>query len=243
MTLAPVYRIRDLTKRLGPRFTLQIDDLGICGGELFCLLGPTGSGKSTLLRLLAGLTDPSGGLLEWNGHRLDGSTIATERQRRLAIVPQSPHMLRGNVRYNVEYGLRVRGAADRRDRVEQVLRQLDLSGVATQSAGTLSGGQRQLVALARALVLDADVLLLDEPTAHLDPARVALVEQCIQSAHSKGRPTVVWATHNLFQARRVADRVGLLWNGCLIETANAETFFSSPTDPRTRDFVAGRLVY
>ena len=100
-----------------------------------------------------------------------------------------------------------------------------------------------MVAIARALVLRPQVLLLDEPTAHLDPAHVALVEEAVlHDQHERGT-TVVWATHNLFQARRVANHVGLMLDGQLVEQQPTEPFFAAPRDPRTRDFVAGKMVY
>jgi tungstate transport system ATP-binding protein len=118
-----------------------------------------------------------------------------------------------------------------------------LSKIASQSAQTLSGGQTQLVALARSLVIEPDVLLLDEPTAHLDPAHVALVEETIRQFQQERQTTIVWATHNLFQARRVADRTALLLNGQLVEVAPTEEFFKNPSDSRTAEFVQGRMVY
>jgi tungstate transport system ATP-binding protein len=107
----------------------------------------------------------------------------------------------------------------------------------------LSGGQTQLVALARALAVEPDVLLLDEPTAHLDPARVALVEEAVGDFQRRGQATVVWATHNLFQARRVAHRVTLLLDGRVVEVAPTQTFFEAPSDPRTAAFVRGKMIY
>ncbi|MCH8147419.1 MAG: ATP-binding cassette domain-containing protein, partial [Planctomycetes bacterium] len=107
----------------------------------------------------------------------------------------------------------------------------------------LSGGQTQLVCLARALVASPDVLLLDEPTANLDPAHVALVEETIREVQRQRGLTVVWATHNLFQVRRVADRVALMLDGQLVEVAATEPFFESPKDSRTADFVQGKMVY
>ena len=129
------------------------------------------------------------------------------------MVHQRPYLLTGTVQFNIEYGLRIRRAPDRLQKVKGVLERLGMDGLADQSAQTLSGGQIQLVALARALVIEPDVLLLDEPTANLDPARVALVENVVREMRQKATMTIVWATHNLFQARRVAQRVGLLWNG------------------------------
>src|SRR5262249_18449655 len=126
---------------------------------------------------------------------------------------------------------------------QQGLCRLGLDGLAARAARTLSGGEAQLVALARALVLEAEVLLLDEPTAHLDPARVALVEQVLREERSGRGGTLVWATHNLFQARRVADRVALLLDGRLVELAPVSEFFDSPRDPRTAAFVRGEMVY
>jgi tungstate transport system ATP-binding protein len=101
----------------------------------------------------------------------------------------------------------------------------------------------QLVALARALVLEPEVILLDEPTANLDPARVAMVERLIETVHRERKITVVWATHNIFQARRVAERVALLLDGRLVEIAPTKLFFDSPGDPRTAAFVRGEMVY
>ena len=159
------------------------------------------------------------------------------------MVFQRPLLLNSSVWANVESGLRWRAIPDRRPRVETALRQLNLLPLADQPARTLSGGQMQLVAVARALVLEPDVLVLDEPTANLDPALVALVEEVIAATHRRRDLTIIWTTHNLFQARRVAERVGLMLDGQLVEVAATDDFFNRPTDPRTAEFVAGRMVY
>jgi tungstate transport system ATP-binding protein len=124
-----------------------------------------------------------------------------------------------------------------------MLERVHLAHLADRPATAVSGGEAQLIALARALAFGPDVLLLDEPTNNLDPARVALVEEVVLADHKARGTTVVWATHNHFQARRAGERVALLLDGKVVETAPAAEFFDAPRDPRTADFVQGRMVY
>jgi tungstate transport system ATP-binding protein len=235
-----LYRLDGVTRAYGGRTVLGVDHLEV-GREVLCLVGPTGAGKSTLLRLLAGLEPPTSGRLLFAGRPLGNGDPPRDVRHRLTLVFQRPLLLAGTVLTNVEYGLRLRGGGRLRPRARAALDHLGLGGLAHRAARTLSGGETQLVALARALVLEPDVLLLDEPTAHLDPARVALVEEVIGEVHRRGT-AVVWATHNLFQARRVARRVALLLDGRLVEVAPVEDFFTNPRDPRTAAFVRGEMV-
>jgi tungstate transport system ATP-binding protein len=239
----PIYKLDGVTHRYDGRAVLEISRLEVHGGEVLCLVGPTGAGKSTLLRLLAGLERPSAGQLWLGENRLDERDLPLAVQRRLTLVFQRPLLLAGLVRANVEYGLRLRGLGRSGARVEVVLSRLGLNDLARRPVRSLSGGEAQLIALARALVLEPEVLLLDEPTAHLDPARVALVEGAVRDDHARRGTTLVWATHNLFQARRVADRVALLLDGRLVELAPVEEFFDRPLDPRTAAFVRGDMIY
>ncbi len=243
MTSEALYRMRDLQKRYGSDFALHVQQMDVRQGEVLGLLGPTGCGKSTLLRILAGLENPSSGCIHFSGAPLVATALPLVTLRRMTLVPQRPILLAGTVRLNVEYGLRLRRIRNRTEKVDDALEQLGLTGIASQAAQTLSGGQTQLVALARALVITPDVLLLDEPTAHLDPAHVALVEGVIQRFRQEYRATIVWATHNLFQARRVAVRTALLLDGQFVEVGQTEEFFKNPSDPRTDDFIQGRIVY
>ena len=238
-----VYQLQDLEKRYAGRPVVQVARLEIVPGKILCLVGPTGAGKSTLLRLLGGLEPPSGGVLTYGDHRLDGQSLPLAMQRRIAMLFQRPLLLTGTVLSNVEYGLRLRGLSGYSDRAQDVLARLGLMNLAGQSAQTLSGGQTQLVALARVLAIEPDVLLLDEPTAHLDPGRVALVEEAVVDFQRRRQATIVWATHHLFQAKRVANRVALLLDGRLVEVAPTQSFFESPADPRTADFVQGKMIY
>ena len=238
-----LYQLAGVTRRYDGRAVLEVDRLEIAAGEVLALLGPTGAGKSTLLRLLAGLEPPSAGRLLALGHRSEAPELPLDVRRRLALVFQRPLLLAGTVRANVEYGLRLRGQGRRDPRVQRVLERLGLAALAGRAARTLSGGEVQLVALGQALVLEPEVLLLDEPTAHLDPARVVLAEEAVRDLHRRRGTTIVWATHNLFQARRLAQRVGFLLDGHLVETAAPEQFFTAPHDPRTAAFVRGEMVY
>jgi tungstate transport system ATP-binding protein len=243
MTSPAVYELVDVRKKHGESFILEVGELIVVSGETLCLVGPTGAGKSTLLRLLSGLEKPSSGLLTCRGQPVGDREMPMESLRRVAMVHQNPLLLSASVRYNVEYGLKVRGMSPVHERSDAILTALGLGRLADQDARTLSGGQVQLVALARALVVEPDILLLDEPTAHLDPANVALVESLVREEKQRLGMTFVWATHNLFQARRMACRVGLLLNGQLVEVADSKTFFEHPRDPRTADFVEGKMVY
>jgi tungstate transport system ATP-binding protein len=182
--------------------------------------------------------------LECLGARVDSrEPPALELRRRIVLVFQRPLLLTASVHANVAYGLKLRGRGDVDARVEQALSRVGLRARVHSPARTLSGGEAQRVALARALAIEPDVLLLDEPTANLDPYNVGLIEQIIQEARATKLMTLVLVTHNVFQARRLAGRVGLLLNGDLVEVGTTEEFFESPIDPRARAFVRGEMVW
>jgi tungstate transport system ATP-binding protein len=243
MTTPAVYELQDIRKKQGDTFVLEIRELSVTVGETLCLVGPTGAGKTTLLRLLSGLDAPTAGRVLLQGEWIQNGEPPLAKLRQVATIHQRPLLLSHTVRYNVEYGLKVRGVHHRHDRIDAILTALELNYLGEQDARTLSGGQVQLVAVARALAVEPAVLLLDEPTAHLDPATVALVESVVQKHNQRLGMTVIWATHNLYQARRMASRVGLLLNGQLVEVADAKAFFDHSSDQRTADFVQGKMVY
>lgn len=230
--------------RYDQRSVLHIPALTLYQGEVLAVVGPSGAGKSTLLRLLALLETPSEGRvsLYLEGAEVNAATAHLDQRRALAMVFQHPVLLSRSVYQNVAYGLRVRGQRGGRAIINEVLDQLALADLASASAKTLSGGEAQRVALARSLVLQPHILLLDEPTANLDPANVRLIEDLIRAQNQRGT-TIILVTHNIFQARRLASRVILLLSSDLIEDAPVEPFFNAPRDPRTALFVSGDFIY
>ena len=236
-----VYQIEQLKKEYGNRTILDIDSLQINAGEILALVGPSGAGKSTLLRILNFLEKPTSGRLVYHDQVLNGN-VPIDTRRQVTTVFQRPMLLHTSVRANVAYGLGLRGKPGD-GRIEEMLARVGLKELANAPAHKLSGGEMQRVALARALVIDPQVLLLDEPTANLDPYNISLIEEIVREQNQARRITIVLVTHNVFQAKRLAQRVGLMLGGRLIEVKETTAFFDSPSDPRTAAFVRGEMVY
>ncbi len=236
-----IYRIEELKKEYAGRTVVDIARLDVRAGEVLALVGPSGAGKSTLLRLLNFLEQPTSGRIVYQEQALS-SNVPMDTQRQVTTVFQRPVLLRATVRENIAYGLGLRG--QRGDgRIDEMLERVGLKSLTNAFAHKLSGGEMQRVALARALVIDPKVLLLDEPTANLDPYNVGLIEEIVREHNRARRTTVVLVTHNVFQAKRLAQRVGLMLGGRLIEVNDTATFFDAPSDPRTAAFVRGEMVY
>ena len=230
---------------------LQVDALAFQVGELSVLrevsfriepgsrnivLGPNGAGKSVLLRLLHGLLAPTAGRVSW---------AAANAGRAQAMVFQRPVMMRRTVCANIEFalGLNDVGAShDRKQLAMAALEHVGLSHFADRPARLCSGGEQQRVALARAWALKPQVLFLDEPTASLDPAATRAIEEVIGAMHRDGC-TIVMTTHDLGQARRLADRVLFLDHGRLVEDAHAEKFFQQPQSPEAAAFIRWELLW
>lgn len=237
-----VYRLAGITKAYDGREVLDIDHLEIYRGEILAVVGPSGVGKSTLLRLLNFLEHPDRGTLTYENHLFNGS-FPLELRRQVVTVFQKPALLHDTVENNVAYGLRLRRERRYRHTVQETLHRLGLQDFRRTACHTLSGGEAQRVALARALVIQPRVLLLDEPTANLDPYNVGLIEDVVRQINQERKTTVVLVTHNIFQAKRLATRVGLLLGSRLVELADCRDFFENPRDQRTRAFLNGELVY
>ncbi|MBE0687365.1 MAG: phosphate ABC transporter ATP-binding protein [Anaerolineaceae bacterium] len=239
-----LYRIRDLRKRYDDRCILQLENLDIYQGEILALVGPSGAGKSTLLRMLNFLEAPSKGEIEFEGFSFkEGVEPPLDVRRRVTTVFQRPVLLNRSVWDNVAFGLQLRNNRNSNDIIQSALEKVGLEKLAKQRARTLSGGEAQRVALARALVLEPDVLLMDEPTANLDPANVTIIEQIAADLNNRSGTTLVLVTHNIFQAKRLAHRVVFLLEGQLIEMGSNSEFFNTPKDERTKAFIGGDMIY
>ena len=235
---SPWVDLRQVTVRYGRVQALDQVTLCITPGERVALVGANGSGKSTLLRVLNGLADASGGF----------QCDATLQQ---AMLFQRPHMLRTSAQNNVALALWLRGTRWRDARLQALtaLQRVGLADIAAQNARTLSGGQQQRVALARAWALRPDVLLLDEPTASLDPHAKREVEALMAdfaASHSAAGPanpvTMVFSSHNLGQVKRLASRVIYMEHGRLVADLPVHDFFNGPLPEAARLFVKGELV-
>jgi tungstate transport system ATP-binding protein len=207
--------------------------LALEAGPPTVLIGPNGSGKTTLIKLAIGLLAPTAGSIRYA--QRDAAA------RRLAIVFQKPVMLRRSAGGNVAYALKAAGRPSDAATIQKLLDRVGLVHLADRPARRLSGGEQQRLALARALARDPEVLLLDEPTASLDPAATKAVEDIVAGA-AAGGVKIVMSTHDLGQARRLAGDIVFLAKGRLIEHAPADRFFTAPATPEARSFVAGELV-
>lgn len=240
--MSAAYELSQVAHDYGGPSVLDIPSLSIAAGCVTALVGPNGAGKSTLLHLLAFIERPRRGSIRFFGEPAAGRR-AVGLRRRVGLVAQNPYLLRGSVRNNVELGLKLRHAplAERRARVEEVLRQVGVAELGARSARALSGGEGQKVALARALAVDPEVLLLDEPFTYLDPASVDEVEDLItRVGHAEGR-TVVFTTHDLVRGQALADRVLSLVAGHLMATSLVN-LFRGRVDPERGVFDTGRIT-
>lgn len=228
--------VRNLSYQAGGTPILNRVDLDLDSDALTVLMGPNGAGKSILLRLLHGLLTPSSGDIRWSGRPLDKTL-----RRQQALVFQKPVLLRRSVKANLGFALGLRRVSDRANRLERALEESGLTHLAKRQARVLSGGEQQRLALARALILEPKVLLLDEPTANLDPASTLVIEQAINRARRQG-VKIILVTHDQHQARRLGEEVVFLHAGKVIERTSADTFFEAPQSTAASAYLAGNIL-
>jgi tungstate transport system ATP-binding protein len=225
--------MRGVSLSFGGAAVLEGIDLALGVSGCTMVLGPNGAGKSLLLKLMHGLVAPSSGAISWGG------MAPGEVRARQALVFQKPVLLRRSVAANVDFVLGARGLP--MERRAALLEHVGLAHKAGQPARLLSGGEAQRLALARALATEPEVLLLDEPTASLDPGSVLAIERIVSAARANG-VRVIFVTHDVGQARRMADDVVFLHQGRIAEHTPAESFFDRPTSQAARNYLDGRIA-
>jgi tungstate transport system ATP-binding protein len=239
--MADYLRIEDVNKMYGEIKALDSVTLDVEKGRVVTLLGSNGSGKTTLLRILAGLEELSRGNI-----LLDHRKVSSQGLRQIStMVFQKTVMFNTSVYGNVAFGLKARGLRNEEvdRRVSQALASVGLAAFQRRKAKKLSGGEQQRVALARAFVLEPEILLLDEPTANLDPANATIIEDATRKIRQIEECTIVLATHNLHQAKRLSDEIVHIHMGKILEAANPEDFFMHPSNQITRRFINGELQF
>ncbi|MDD2619171.1 MAG: ATP-binding cassette domain-containing protein [Syntrophomonadaceae bacterium] len=241
-----LFEIDEVTKKYGSRTVLDIPELKLRKDRIHAIMGPNGSGKTTLMRILNLLDTPDTGHIKFLGEDLENlQGRHLDVTRRMCMVFQRPFMFHSSVFNNVAYGLKIRKVSrpECEKKVKEVLDFVEMNSFASQLATRLSGGETQRVALARALVLRPELLLLDEPTANLDPSSVKHIEEIIRNWHQQYNTSVIIVTHNLFQAKRLADESILLINGKVVEKGKTHDFFNNPQAEESKQFLDGTMVY
>ncbi len=235
------YELTGVQHLYGSRCVVDVPALEVRTGEILAIVGPSGAGKSTLLRLLNFLEYPTRGRLAYRGMEIVPD-VPLALRREVVSVFQRPVLLRRSVVANVRLSQRIRRVPSSNRDAEEWLNRLGLGDLTHAPARTLSAGEAQRVALARALVINPSAILLDEPTGNLDPYNVRLIEEIIRSDNAERGTTVVLVTHDVFQAKRLARRTGLMIGGRIVELADTASFFTHPQQPETVAFLSGELV-
>lgn len=228
---------RDVSRTYGRSLDLQVAEVSVGAGQVLSILGPSGAGKSTLLRILALLEAPDSGEIVIDGKKV--STRSLRTRRRIATVLQSSPLWTGTVISNVEFGLRIRGVRgrERQALAEEALNEVGLSGLEGRAVSEISGGQSQRVGLARALAVEPEFLLLDEPLAHIDePMREGLAFDLRKYTQRTGC-TTVWVTHDRAEALAVSDRMAVIDEGHLLQSGPAMDIFARPRDEKVARLV------
>jgi tungstate transport system ATP-binding protein len=230
--------LRNVAIRRGGRLVLKVEALSVHPHEVLAVVGPNGAGKSSLLLVLARLLHPEQGEILFNGKPAEGESDLAYR-RRLALVLQDPLLFDTSVYENVAAGLHFRGLPKKeiQPRVETWLERLGISHLAKRRAHELSGGEGQRVSLARALVLEPELLLLDEPFGALDPPTRARLLDDLGQILPATQTTTILITHDLKEAARLASRVAVMLHGQIVQLGAPQAVFASPATPEVAAFL------
>lgn len=232
----------NLLKQGRDKDRISLDNLVATAGSITTVIGPSGSGKSTLMRLLAGLEPPDAGDIKFSGY--SSPLNHRQLQSHSTLVMQQPVPIKGTVLFNCMLAPRFKGISKESSKAIALdcLTKVGLADLAQVSSKKLSGGELVRLALARALAKDADILLLDEATANLDPSNIERIEQVIKQEAATGKIVLI-VTHNLAQAQRIGDSTAVIYEGKLICQDDSAAVNESHSNELVRDFVSGRLIY
>jgi tungstate transport system ATP-binding protein len=233
-------RVEAIQKSYRAAKALESVSFNMEGGKIFVLIGVNGAGKTTLLRILAGVEKPDAGKLFFNDQELS----CVELRQAATLVFQRTIFFSRSVYDNLAFGLRIRGqkGLEAKQKIADALTSVGLKNFEKRRAKKTSGGEQQRIALARAFLLEPKILLLDEPTANLDPNSTRIIEKAILS-EKKSNTIIVLATHNFGQAKRLADIVIHVHEGKIVEAASTKDLFDNPQQEITRKFVNGELEF
>jgi molybdopterin-binding protein len=220
-----IYRLESITKVYGTKKALDSVSMDVRRGELLGIIGQSGAGKTTLLRILAGLEAPTEGNMWFKGNKVDFNQAHWLRKE-VSMIFQNTIFLRGDVHTNLAYGLKLRNVPEKEieTKISEILKKVRLQGFQERDAKSLSGGEQQRIALARALVLDPGVILMDEPTSNLDPANTQIINSVIMN-ESENR-CIILSTHNFSQIRQITDRIITLEDGKITEEGALNEIYS-----------------
>jgi len=234
-----IVELEEIYKNYGNLQVLENINLQIEKGTSNALVGPTGSGKTVMLRLIDLLEKPSSGTVYFEGTDANESNnTRLNIRRQIGMVFQKPLAFKASVYDNIAYGLKVRGINENIDgRIKELLELIGLPGYENRNALKLSGGETQRLALARAMITDPELLLLDEPTANLDPISKKKLEELILKINRESETTVIMTTHDLLQGQKLADRMVLLYDGQILQSGTPDQIFRKPKNRFVADFV------
>ena len=237
---APLLQIQHISLQRGDQRVLHDISLDVLAGEVLLVIGPSGSGKSSLLRCINRLSSIDSGTIRFGGENIENVPV-TELRRRIGMLFQKSAPFDGTVADNIGYGPALRGETLSRDSIRRLMQQAALEeGLIDRDARQLSGGQEQRLAIARALANRPSLLLLDEPTSALDPIATQRIEQALLTLRLESGLSMIWVSHAVEQARRVADRVLLLQDGRVVRIDTADAMLNRQTgDERALAFERG----
>lgn len=237
-----IIEIEKLKKIYGERTVLDIDKLTIETGTFCGVIGPNGAGKSTLLNIIAGLEKQTEGRVIYNTGT--DRLIEGMQYKDMTMVFQSPYMISTTTEKNISYPLKLRGWSEKEiaKRVDELTEELGLTSLRKQKAYTLSAGETQKTALARALSFRPKLLLLDEPTANIDPSTTGEIERILKKINEDEGTTIIMITHNIAQAKRLCRQIVFMHNGKVVETGDSASILKNPEKQLTQSFINGELI-